>query len=47
MVTPFSSRTDDELIRHVYGLDAPDPLLVELAQRLEEALNEIDRLQEE
>lgn len=47
MVTPYSNRTDDELIRHVFGLESPDPLVVELAQRLESALDETDYWKEQ
>ena len=35
MVTPYSHYTNDELVRIVYQQEVPDPLLLELAFRLE------------
>lgn len=41
MITPYDNKTTDELLRLVFSAENPDPLLMELAQRLETAEREV------
>jgi hypothetical protein len=42
MITPFSSKTNDELLHIVYSEIEPDTLMLELAYRLEELMKELE-----
>jgi len=42
MITPFAGKTNDELLRIVFCELEPDPLMLELAYRLEELMKELE-----
>lgn len=44
MVTPYSNKTDDELLRIVFMGDLRDTLTLELAYRLEALATELELL---
>jgi len=45
MITPYSNSTTDELLRLVFIGGSVDPLVLELAFRLEQTQGELERLQ--